>query len=208
MFIVPFPAAKLTRIVPALALLLCGACAETRDPCVAGGETGRKYDAHLNEVYDSTVTDVLYSPYALIPEPTCGSLDMLGPGSDIQFSILASTVNVGMLCDVHEASVTLPATVQVQSDSVAISSSGYYQNDVAIFFKDVEIGSCAGNLELDFRNASGDLSAPPSPTTLPPFVVDRFFRMTDTADCAALGMSMAGGTTCGDTWVATLSAEQ
>jgi hypothetical protein len=173
---------------------------------VAGGETGRKYDAHLTEIYDSSVTDVFYSPYAVISEPTCGSLDMLGPGSDIQFSILASTISVGMTCDVHEASVTLPAT-QVQSDSVTISSSGYYQNDVGIFFKNVEIGSCAGNLELDFRNASGNLSAAPSPTTVPPFVVDRFFRPTVVADCPALG-ALGGDGACGDTWVATLTAQQ
>lgn len=202
-----FAATKLIRIVSALAPLLCAACAEVRDPCVAGGETGRRYDARLTEVYDSSVTDVFYSPYALILEPTCGSLDMLGPGSDIQFSILASTISIGMSCNVHEASVTLPATVQVQSDGVTISSSGYYQNDVAIFFKNVEIGSCAGNLELDFRNASGNLSAAPSPTTVPPFVVDRFFRPTVVTECPALG-ALGGDGACGDTWVATLTAQQ
>lgn len=202
-----FPAAKLIRIVSALALLLCGACFKTQDPCVAGGETGRKYDAHLTEVYDSSVTDVFYSPYSLISEPTCGALDTLGPGSDLPFTISSSTVSVGMLCLVHEASVTLPVTVQVESDGVVISQSGFYQNDVAIFVKDVEIGTCGGTLELDFRNASGDLSAAPSPTTVPPFVVDRFFRPTVVAECPALGALSRDGV-CGDTWVATLTAQQ
>ncbi len=208
MFVVLLPAVRFTRIVAALALLLCGACAQPRDPCIAGGETGRKYDAHLVEVYDSAVTDVLYSSYAVIAEPTCGSLDMLGPGSDLDFTILASTVNIGIECYVHQASVVLPTFVQVQSSSPVVTQSGFYQTDVAIFFDNVAIGSCSGDLEIDFRAPSGDFAHGSTPTTLPPFVVDRFFRTTDAADCAALGTSMAGGYTCGDTWVATLSAEQ
>ena len=44
------PGCETHPYVSAQALLLCGACIKTQDPCAAGVEKGRKYDAHLTEV--------------------------------------------------------------------------------------------------------------------------------------------------------------
>ena len=198
------PTAAWSSIMLAVAAAAIGAgCHLPDDPCVAGGESGKRYVAHLDEVYDSSVTDVAYRSTISRASVTCAAVDSLDVGATVGFTVLPSHNNGA--CFTHDASLDL-ASVQVIGDTTRIAGTNDVAADVAVATKQVAIGSCTGRLEIDFRAPYGKPFDSRSPDRMPPFVVDRYFETTDAASCPALGVA-SGAYLCSDTWVATLTPQ-
>ncbi|MEP6653204.1 MAG: hypothetical protein ABJA82_07580 [Myxococcales bacterium] len=190
-------------------LLAVGGCRQLPDPCVPGGEAGKAYVAHLDEVYDSMVTDVLFDPTYSGSGKSCGALDQLVAGGALPFTVASAKNQLAEVCFVHDAVVALPTSVQIDGDSSGLPGSAV--SDVAVFHKTVRIGSCAGRMEIHFQSASTDPhtfapATPKMPDRRPPFVVVRVFSTADAAACPSLN-GTPGSVTCGDTWVATLEKQ-
>jgi hypothetical protein len=196
------PTAAWSAIMLAVGVGAVGAgCHVPQDPCVPGGETGKRYIAHLDEVYDSSVTAVAYQSSISRAMVTCAAVDFLDVGASIGFAVLASHNNLA--CFTHDASLDL-ASVQVMGDTTRIAGTNDVGSDLAVATKQVAIGSCSGRLEIDFRAPYGKPFDSRSPDRMPPFLVDRYFETTDAASCPALGVA-SGAYLCSDTWVATLT---
>jgi hypothetical protein len=186
--------------------LLC-ACATPHDPCQAGGETGKKYDARLDEIYDSSVTDVLFQDGVAESWPSCNSFDGLAMGGGVPFQVTAQEKSVVTECKVHLADVAWPASVQIMGSAPQVSPGDRNANCVAIFSAQASVAGCSGIIEIDFRAPFNRAFASRSPDAWPPFVVDRFFQTADASSCPAFGTTAATPFTCGDTWVATLTPQ-
>ncbi len=171
------------------------------DPCVNGGETGKSYSATLDEIYDTSVTDVR-PPAIGSTLATCGSLDGLGLGSVLEFAVTAASERT-TVCFVHRADLSLPWNLQVTGDGKRLTGDEI-KGSVALFFRSVTTERCAGLLEIDFRTTHRQPFDPKSPDQDPPFLVIRTFQTQDGATCPALG-GQSGPITCSDTWVATLT---
>jgi len=175
-------------------------CFSPRDPCIKGGEVGKSYLAHLDEVYDESVTDVLFQSSVSRTETSCMAFDGLMPGVDIGFTILAAQAGV-QTCVTHYATVSVPS-VQALGPHTGLAGSNDVELDVALFQQSGTVGACSGAMEIDFRSR-GDPSLPKSAGSPPPFLVDRYFMTSDAAACPAFGVP-SGYSYCADTWVATL----
>lgn len=175
-------------------------CLSPRDPCILGGEVGKSYLAHLDEVYDESVTDVLFQSSVSRAETSCMAFDGLMSGVDVAFAILPAQA-ASQTCVTHYANVSVPS-VQAVGRGLVVSGTNDVANDVAIFQQFVNVGGCSGAMEIDFRTTGVPFAAK-SVGSLPPFLVDRYFEISDAAACPTFGVP-SGGFLCADTWVATL----
>jgi len=163
-----------------------------------GGEVGKSYLAHLDEVYEESDTDVPFQSSVSRAETSCMAFDGLMSGVDVAFTILPAQAG-SQTCVTHYANVP---SVQAMGSALVVSGTNDVANDVAIFRQSVNVGGCSGTMEIDFRTTGAPFAAK-SAGSLPPFLVDRYFETSDAAACPTFGVP-SGGFLCADTWVATL----
>ena len=195
-------AAGLVALAGFVNLIGCGA----KPPCIKGGEPGRGYVATLGEEYTPTVTDVAWnSNYTLLMSyPTCAGIDTLGTGSNLSFKINNFSYGPPGPCTSYFADVEPPSAVTT-IPGVGDNITGHQSNALGVWFGGVNVGGCAGRVEVQFISLSGDPFAPNEPGKVPSLLTMRVFS-GDGADCPSFE-SPSSTHNCADTWVSTLASQ-
>jgi hypothetical protein len=210
----------------ALCLVATGCTRPYRDPCVNAGKPGNSFSAQLLERYDANSTLALYGghPPLVVGEGlSCGSLDGLGVGSIIEFTVGRKRYGISMGdtgCWLYSGECAPPPGWSLgASYDLGPFSPGYgggisagEELDIITFSeRAASTTGCSGTWLLALQNSgrggpSSDVFAAPRPDQLPPVTVSRIFGADSPQSCPLLPDPGNGhGPSCGDAWIAQLS---
>jgi hypothetical protein len=202
---------------------MTGCARSYRDPCEPAGRSGNQLTATLLQIYDQSSTLALYQGNSPIlagsDVPSCSGIDGLQVGSDVALSVGRDRYSVPMGdggCWLYGGTLQSPPPgVLVNPEAGIISGGGggavVSAGGTSIVVTYVQgraiVNGCSGYWLLAFEapgNATnGGTFAAPTPDSLPPAAVTRFFVADSPQACPPLLTS--GAPACADTWIAQLT---